>query len=90
MPVAAPHQRLTAFEPPRVDADPDAEHQLVALVLGLDCFRDELRLAGDEHDLGRDDVVGISIEHDAGLRPDPDPAGFRGRQVNVHVDIGSI
>jgi len=60
----------------------DAKHQLVAFGLGFDGLGCELRLTGNEYDLRRDDVVGISVEHDAAIGPDPDPPGFRGRQVN--------
>ena len=35
-------------------------------------------------------MVGVSVEHDAGVGPDPDPAGFRRRQVDVYVDIGGV
>ena len=35
-------------------------------------------------------MAGIRVEHDPGIRPDPDPAGFRGRQVDVHIDIGGV
>jgi hypothetical protein len=35
-------------------------------------------------------VVGISVEHDAGVRPNPDPAGFCRRQVDVHINIGGV
>ena len=61
----ASDDRLAAFEPLRIDSHPDPEHQLVALDLGLDGFRSELRLAGDEHHLGGDDMVGISERHQA-------------------------
>ena len=32
--------------------------------------------------------VGIGIEHDARISADLGSAGFRGRQVDVHVDVG--
>src|SRR5439155_3054945 len=86
----ASDELCTTLQPFGIDPHPDAKHQLVALVFGLDGLGRELRLAGNEHHLGRDYMSRIGIEHDAGLRAQSDPAGIGGLQVNVYVDIRSV
>ena len=77
-------------QPLGIDPHPDAKHQLVALGLGFDGLRRELRLARDKQDLRRNRMVRIGVEHDAGIGAELDLAGVRGRQIDVHVDIGGI
>ena len=76
--------------PLRIDPHPYPEHQLVALALGLHGFRGELRLASQEGDFCRNRRARIGVEHDPRIGADLDPAGFRGRQIDVHVDIRDI
>ena len=61
----------------RVDAHPDAEHQPLALGLGLDRLGRELRLGRDERHLGGNRDVRIGIEHDARIGPDLGPSRFK-------------
>ena len=58
---------------------------LVSTVLGVNCawLAMNTTLAG----IG---WAGIGVEHDAGVGAEPDPAGVRRRQVDVHVDIGGV
>ena len=58
---------------------------LVSTVFGVNCawLATNTTLAGI-------DVIGIGVEHDARVGAELDPAGLRGRQINVHVDIGGI
>jgi hypothetical protein len=86
----APDDLGAAVQPVGIDANPNPKHQLVALVLGFDRLGRELRLAGEVHDLGRNDVLRVGIEHDASIGAEPDPARIRGRQIGVHVDIRGV
>ena len=66
------------------------EHQLIAFALGLHRLGCELRLIGDESNLGRDGKVGTCIEHNAGIIAYFGFAHFRSGQIDVHVDVGEI
>jgi hypothetical protein len=76
---AAAHDLGAAAQATGIDAHSNAEHQLVALVLGFNDFRRELRLRGYEGDLRRDGDVGIGVEHDACIGAEPHLAGLLSR-----------
>ena len=77
-------------QPLGVDPHADAKHQLVAFGLGLHRLGGELRLGGDERDLGWNCDVWINIQHDLRIRSKLDFTRLLGWQVNVHVDITDI
>ena len=67
-PDAGLHARVVCLKDLRIDLKLDAEHQLRALVLRLDRLRRELRVGGDEADIGGNDVVGDGIKDDPARR----------------------
>ena len=73
-----------------IDANPNAEHQLVAFRLRLDHFGRELRLIGDECDVCRNGSVWISVKHDPCVVADLYMAGRKCRQVDVHIDVPDV
>lgn len=74
----------------RVDPNLDAEHELVALVLGLDRLWSELSLRGEEGDMRRNDELRPCVEHDSRFGPSPGAAGLSGRQIDIHIDIRNV
>jgi hypothetical protein len=74
----------------RVDPDPHPEHELIALGLGLDRLRRELRVGREEGNLRRDRAVGQRVEHDLCVCPEPDAPGLPGRQEDIHVDARDV
>eukprot|EP01037_Dinobryon_pediforme_P022856 gene22855-24144_t len=74
----------------RGDPELDAEHQLLALIGGLDRLGGELRLGRDEGDRRRDDVVRGRVEQDARLVADRQSTGSEGGDKDGQIDVGEI